>query len=739
MIAVSYYSKREWNHAFVWLLVLLFVSSTQLVQAQSRTSQAQDVLQPTRISAEAQARMAESIARFRENKGVTSGKSPAQQQALQGLQQRLQTFAAVTSYGNAYFDTQAGDDFSFPEDTHDFCRAYFGSDAVPSDYYLNASLDPDQSLAVTLTWDTPADYDLYLFDLDGFPVGDLDPDADFDGSNGTDAQNASTPVAGLVEEAMITHTRAAAGNEFVIVVDRFRGTPSNALSIAVEGNDDLFAVLEYVADESFTSVNALTNTDVGLLTNGTILNLDDLGARPNYNVRFNTDACAESIVFTLVNNDTGESTEFTDSDLPYALFGDTDGDYNAGDLADGTYTLIATPFSEDEGAGVSADPQEVTFSVSSVVSPPIESYSLIDAAGDAAIAGFDPIAEGAVIDLVALYAQGFDFDELNLRANVNGASGPIEQVTSDLDITLLSGVIETVNTVDDGADYSVYGDDNAGDFVNAELPLGSYTLTGVAQVAGAASTPLVLNFTVIGPRIGSFTLVDAESEQDIAGFDPIVEGAVINVNTLSADSVNFRANPIDYIKRPTDADSDPDPRVIDSVVLSLVSENFTRTQTESTRPYALFGDPAAGDLADDEADYNAWPSIQNGNMVLTGTPFGQNGGAGTVYGALTVNFSIENAAAGRADLPDTKPALLPNYPNPFNPVTAIRFSLPESVPVKLEVFDMLGRSVMVLVDATLDSGFHEVKFEAGELSSGMYLYRLETPGVVRTRPMTLLK
>ncbi|MEM8486938.1 MAG: hypothetical protein AAF564_15400 [Bacteroidota bacterium] len=274
-------------------------------------------MQPTRISVEAQARMADTIARFRENKGIASGKSPAQQQALQGLQQRLQTFAAVTSYANPYFDTQAGDDFSFPEDTHDFCRAYFGSSAVPSDYYLNASLDPDESLAVTLSWDTPADYDLYLFDLQGFPVGDLDPEADFDGSNGTDTQNASTPVGDLIEVAAIVHTRAGAdANEFVIVVDRFRGTPSNALALTVEGNDDVFTVLEYVAAESFTAINALTDTPIGPLTNGTSLNLDDLGERPNFNVQFNTDACAESIVFTLINDDTGESTEFTDSELP---------------------------------------------------------------------------------------------------------------------------------------------------------------------------------------------------------------------------------------------------------------------------------------------------------------------------------------------------------------------------------------------------------------------------------------
>ncbi|MEM8486937.1 MAG: T9SS type A sorting domain-containing protein [Bacteroidota bacterium] len=361
----------------------------------------------------------------------------------------------------------------------------------------------------------------------------------------------------------------------------------------------------------------------------------------------------------------------------------------------------------------------------------IVSYSLIDAVADEPIAGFDPIAEGAVIDLVALFDLGFDINRLNLRANVNDPNGEIEQVTSDLAIALLTGGTDVINAVDDAADYSVYGDDNAGDFADAVLPVGAYALSGIAQIAGAASDPFLLNFTVIGPRIGSYSLINADSEQPIAGFDPIAEGAVIDFNAIGTSNINIRANTVDFT-----------PPVIESTLLNLQGPNgIIQNRVESFRPYAVFGDPTNTDLDDDDPllDYNVWASAQNGDMVLSGIPFSLNGGVGDTYGPLTLNFSIVNAAAGRADLPDTKPSLLPNYPNPFNPVTAIRFSLPEAAPVRLEVFDMLGRSVKVLVDATLDGGFHEINFEAGELSSGMYLYRLETPGVIRTRPMTLLK
>ena len=79
------------------------------------------------------------------------------------------------------------------------------------------------------------------------------------------------------------------------------------------------------------------------------------------------------------------------------------------------------------------------------------------------------------------------------------------------------------------------------------------------------------------------------------------------------------------------------------------------------------------------------------------------------------------------------------YPNPFNPTTAIRYSLPEASSVKLVVYNMLGQEVQRLVDGVREAGIHEVIFEAGDLPSGTYLYRLETPNKSFTNKMLLLK
>jgi hypothetical protein len=80
-----------------------------------------------------------------------------------------------------------------------------------------------------------------------------------------------------------------------------------------------------------------------------------------------------------------------------------------------------------------------------------------------------------------------------------------------------------------------------------------------------------------------------------------------------------------------------------------------------------------------------------------------------------------------------------NYPNPFNPSTSITFTLPEDARVELAVYDVLGRLVRVLSDGELAAGEHTVRFDAGTLSSGVYLLRMRTPQQTFTRTIQLAK
>jgi len=80
-----------------------------------------------------------------------------------------------------------------------------------------------------------------------------------------------------------------------------------------------------------------------------------------------------------------------------------------------------------------------------------------------------------------------------------------------------------------------------------------------------------------------------------------------------------------------------------------------------------------------------------------------------------------------------------NYPNPFNPATTISFALAKDSHVKLTVFDILGRTVVELIDGTKPAGNHKVIFDANDLSSGLYLYRLETGQYKQVRKMLLVR
>ena len=83
--------------------------------------------------------------------------------------------------------------------------------------------------------------------------------------------------------------------------------------------------------------------------------------------------------------------------------------------------------------------------------------------------------------------------------------------------------------------------------------------------------------------------------------------------------------------------------------------------------------------------------------------------------------------------------LFQNFPNPFNIATTIKFYLPKNSKVKITIYDSLGRQVKILVDKEYDAGFHTIRFNANELASGIYLYKIEGGDFIDVKKMILLK
>ena len=80
-----------------------------------------------------------------------------------------------------------------------------------------------------------------------------------------------------------------------------------------------------------------------------------------------------------------------------------------------------------------------------------------------------------------------------------------------------------------------------------------------------------------------------------------------------------------------------------------------------------------------------------------------------------------------------------NYPNPFNPTTTIEFYAPKAVNVNIAVYNVLGQKVEVLLDKKVTAGSHTVSFNAKNLASGVYLYKLEAGDFTSYKKMILMK
>jgi hypothetical protein len=83
--------------------------------------------------------------------------------------------------------------------------------------------------------------------------------------------------------------------------------------------------------------------------------------------------------------------------------------------------------------------------------------------------------------------------------------------------------------------------------------------------------------------------------------------------------------------------------------------------------------------------------------------------------------------------------LYQNYPNPFNPSTKIKFELPKPEIVKIEIYNIIGQKIEILLNKPMPAGHHEVEFNCINLSSGVYLYRIEAGAWQDVKKMVLIK
>jgi hypothetical protein len=167
------------------------------------------------------------------------------------------------------------------------------------------------------------------------------------------------------------------------------------------------------------------------------------------------------------------------------------------------------------------------------------------------------------------------------------------------------------------------------------------------------------------------------------------------------------------------ADNTRDSAFVGNITVSLIG---TGAIVGNTTRAAVFG----------RATFDSLRINAAGNFRLVAT-------SGTLTADTTASFGVLNIEREQTiDLPRDF-ALQQNYPNPFNPSTVIVYELPTVSDVVLTVYDMLGREIATLVRQRQAAGRYRATFNAQNLSSGVYLYRLQAGSFVQTKKMMLLK
>jgi hypothetical protein len=271
--------------------------------------------------------------------------------------------------------------------------------------------------------------------------------------------------------------------------------------------------------------------------------------------------------------------------------------------------------------------------------------------------------------------------------------------------------------------------------------------TGIAmyQIDGgdASKNNKVYNNTVIQPSDGRWCIISVNGSTGNTIYNNILINHHSFRGSISVDAASMTGFVSDYnvlVNRLSDDDG---------------NSNMTLTQWQSMGydTHSMIADPE-NQIFVDHTNGN-FHLLQNSQAVDAGTDFvlptvfedldkiPRPQGSGFDIGAYEYN----TLTTVQEELLPQEFILYQNYPNPFNPTTKIQFSIPnviasetkQSQIVILKVYDVLGNLVSTLVDEYKPAGKYEVKYDASNLSSGIYFYKLQSGNFVETKKMILLK
>ena len=110
-----------------------------------------------------------------------------------------------------------------------------------------------------------------------------------------------------------------------------------------------------------------------------------------------------------------------------------------------------------------------------------------------------------------------------------------------------------------------------------------------------------------------------------------------------------------------------------------------------------------------------------------------------LYGFWYIERFLVGITEAQVNLLPTHFELVQNFPNPFNPITKIKYAIPKITQVRIDVYNILGQHVSTLVNDQKQPGYYIVEFNASNLASGFYIYQMRTKNYVDVKKMIVTK
>jgi len=267
----------------------------------------------------------------------------------------------------------------------------------------------------------------------------------------------------------------------------------------------------------------------------------------------------------------------------------------------------------------------------------------------------------------------------------------------------------------------------------AQVPNGSFEVWSNDAPSGWA-TPNAPNLPLLVTQSANAKTGSFAAKGEVAQWSPDVVVSPFIQSGDDASGFPYTQRPVKFTGSYTFAPAGND-RFSISVVLMKGDDLVglaARTFSGATSEYRDFEIPF-------EYLNNDTPDRCIATVMIIGPELGSDYHLGSSFLVDDLNFSDSPVAVEEEAVNPVQFNLQQNYPNPFNPSTVISYELPVAGNVTLTVYNSLGETVKTLVNGQMESGIHQVTFNASDLPSGLYLYELKTGSHTSVKKMLLMK